>query len=152
MPRRHRKPLLTDKQWEQIAPLLPPLPKSKKGGHPWAPNRPCLEGILWVLRTGARWQDLPDQYPSPSTCWRRLQMWEEQDVWLEIWRAFLGTLDQRKRLDWREAFADGSFAPAKKGGWESGKPSAGRAQSGWWWSTAKVFLWESTWIRPPRRK
>ena len=54
MPRRHRKPLLTDKQWEQIAPLLPVLPKSKKGGHPWAPNRPCLEGILWILRTGAR--------------------------------------------------------------------------------------------------
>jgi transposase len=152
MPRRHRKPLLTNKQWELIAPLLPALPKSKKGGHPWAPNRSCLEGILWILRTGARWQDLPDQYPSPSTCWRRLQMWEEQDVWLDIWRAFLGTLDQRKQLDWSEAFADGSFAPAKKGGLGSGKPSAGRAQSGWWWSTAKVFLWESTWTRLPRRK
>ncbi len=130
MPRRHRKPLLTDQQWEQIAPLLPPLRKSKKGGHPWAPNRPCLEGILWVLRTGARWQDLPDKYPSPSTCWRRLQMWEEQDVWLEIWRAFLGTLDQRKRLDWQEAFADGSFAPAKKGGRAWAKLSAEKARSG----------------------
>jgi transposase len=152
MTRRRRKPLLTDKQWAQIEPLLPPLPKSKKGGHPWVPNRPCLEGILWVLRTGARWQDLPDKYPSPSTCWRRLQMWEEQDVWLDIWRAFLGTLDQRKQLDWREAFADGSFAPAKKGGLGSAKPSAGKARSGWWWSTAKVFLWESTWTRPRRRK
>jgi hypothetical protein len=43
-------------------------------------------------------------------------MWEEQDVWLDIGRAFLGILDQRKRPDWCEAFADGSFAPAKKGG------------------------------------
>jgi transposase len=152
MPRRHRKPLLTDKQWEQIAPLLPVLPKPKMGGHPWAPNRPCLEGILWILRTGARWQDLPDQYPSPSTCWRRLQMWEEQDVWLDIRRAFLGTLYRRKRLDWQEAFADRSFAPAKKGGQALSKPSGGKAQSGWWWSTAKVFLWVSTWARPPRRK
>jgi demethylmenaquinone methyltransferase/2-methoxy-6-polyprenyl-1,4-benzoquinol methylase len=52
---------------------------------------------------------MPEPYPDGSTCWRRLQLWEEQDVWLDIWRAFLGTLDQRKRLDWHEAFADGSF-------------------------------------------
>ncbi len=149
---RPRKPLLTDKQWKLIEPLLPVLPKSKKGGRPWAPNRAVFEGILWILRTGARWQDLPDQYPSPSTCWRRLQKGEEEDVWLGIWRAFLSTLDERGQLDWSEAFADGSFAPAKKGGRELGKPSGGKAQSGWWWSTAKVFLWESTWTRRPRRK
>jgi len=149
---RRRKPLLTDTQWEQIEPLLPPLPKSKRGGRPWALNRAVLEGILWILRTGARWQDLPERYPSPSTCWRRLKRWEEQGVWLDLWRAFLAMLDERKQLDWSEAFADGSFAPAKKGGQASAKPSGGKAPSGWWWSTAKVFLWESTWTRPPRRK
>jgi transposase len=149
---RPRKPLLTDKQWKLIEPLLPGLPKSKKGGRPWASNRAVFEGILWILRSGARWQDLPDQYPSPSTCWRRLQKWEEDDVWLTIWRAFLSTLDERRQLDWSEAFADGSFAPAKKGGRVLGKPSGGKAQSGWWWSTAKVFLWESTWTRRPQRK
>ena len=152
MTHRRRKPLLTDKQWQHIEPLLPPLPKSKKGGRPWAPNRLVLEGILWILRTGARWQDLPDKYPSPSTCWRRLQLWEEQDVWLDIWRKFLSTLDREKQLDWSEAFADGSFASAKKGGLVLEKPSGGKAQSGWWWSTAKVFLWESTWTRPRRPK
>ena len=149
---RRRKPLLTDTRWEQIEPLLPPLPKSKRGGRPWALNRAVLEGILWILRTGARWQDLPERYPSPSTCWRRLKRWEEQGVWLDLWRAFLAMLDERKQLDWSEAFADGSFAPAKKGGQASAKPSGGEAPSGWWWSTAKVFLWESTWTRPPRRK
>ena len=152
MNRRRRKPLLTDAQWAHIEPLLPPLPKRKKGGRPWTPNRPCLEGILWILRTGARWQDLPDQYPSPSTCWRRLQWWEEHDVWLDIWRAFLGTLDARKQLNWEEAFADGSFAPAKKGGLPLAGISGGKARSGWWWSTVKVFRWESTWWRRPRRK
>jgi hypothetical protein len=67
-------------------------------------------------RAGARWQDLPEKYASPSTCWRRLQMWEEQDVWLDIWRAWqrVATLDQRSPPDWSEAFAGGSFAPAKK--------------------------------------
>ena len=101
--RRHRKRLLTDTQWAQIEPLLPPLPRSKKGGHPWSHNRPCLEGTLWILPTGSSWQDLPDEYPRPSTCWRRLKLWEEQEVWLDIWRAFLGTLDARKRLNWRGA-------------------------------------------------
>ena len=151
MTRRRCKPLLTEEQWAQIQPLLPPLPKSKKGGRPWTPNRPVLEGILWILRTGARWQDLPDKYPSPATCWRRLQRWEDEDVWLDIWRKFLSTLDRDKRLDWSEAFADGSFASAKKGGLGLEKPSGGKAQSGWWWSTAKVFLWEFTWSRPRRR-
>jgi transposase len=126
MASRRRKPLLTDQQWEQIEPLLPPLPQSKKGGHPWTPNRPVLEGILWVLRTGARWQDSPDKYPSPSTCWRRLQLWEEQGVWLEIWRKFWAALDKAGQLDWSEAFADGSFASAKKGGPGVGKTKRGK--------------------------
>jgi len=82
-----------------------------------------LEGILWILRSGARWCDLPDEFPSPSTCWRRLRDWEEQGIWLTIWRAFLAELNQREQLDWSESFLDGSFAPAKKGARKSEKPS-----------------------------
>ena len=76
-------------------------------------NRPRFEGILWVLRSGARWKDLPASYPSPSTCWRRLRLWEEQEVWLTAWRAFLAQLDRQGQLDWAKTFADGSFAPAR---------------------------------------
>jgi transposase len=143
---------LTDEQWEKIAPLLPAPQASPWGGPKPIPNRPCFEGILWILRAGARWKDLPKQYPSPSTCWRRLRDWEEQDVWLKAWRAFLGQLDAQGQLDWSEAFADGSFAPAKKGGPVSAKPNGAKARSGWWWSTAKVFLWETSWTRRPLRK
>jgi len=143
---------LTDRQWKKVEPLLPKPPKSKKGGRPWADNRKVFEGILWVLRTGAPWADLPKEYPSPSTCWRRLRDWEEQDVWLTIWRAFLAELDEKGQLDWSEAFIDGSFAPAKKGATASARPSGARARSGWWWLTAKVFLWETTWTARPRRK
>lgn len=147
-----RSRLLSDKQWAKIEPLLPRLRQSKRGGRPWADNRSVLEGILWVLRSGARWKDLPPEFPSPSTCWRRLRMWEEQGVWLSIWRAFLSDLDERGQLKWAECFADGSFAPAKKGALPSGKPSGARVRSGWWWSTARVFLWETTWTLRPRRK
>ena len=145
-------PLLSDAQWEQIAPLLPRTRKNPRGGRPRANDRKVLEGLLWMLRSGARWQDLPEQYPSPSTCWRRLRDWEEQDVWLNIWRAFLAELNERQQLKWSESFLDGSFAPAKKGALESAKPSGARGRSGWWWLTARVFLWESTWTRRPRRK
>jgi transposase len=141
---------LTDAQWEKIKPFLPEPKRSKKGGRPPKGNRECLEGILWVLRSGARWQDLPKHFPSASTCWRRLRDWERAGLWLKIWRAFLGELDENGRLDWSETFADGSFAPAKKGATASARPSAAKVRSGWWWSTAKVFLWECTWRRPAR--
>ena len=143
---------LTDERWAKIEPLLPKFKRSRKGGRKPVENRRILEGILWVLRSGARWQDLPDEFPSPSTCWRRLRDWEEQDVWLDIWRAFLSELDEKGQLDWAETFADGSFAPAKKGAPVSERPNAERVRSGWWWSTAKVFLSETTWTRPRRRK
>jgi len=138
-----REPLLSEMQWQKIEPLLPKL-KRRRRGRPPKDNRVVLEGILWILKTGARWRDLPrDMGVSSSVCWRRLQAWERKGVWLRIWRAFLSELDQGGRLDWQESFLDGSFAPAKKGATESAKPSVGRAQSGWWWSTARVFLWEA---------
>ena len=144
--------LLTDAQWEKIRPLLPRRRKRPQGGRPPADDRKVLEGILWILRSGARWCDLPEEFPSPSTCWRRLRDWEEQEIWLEIWRAFLSELDERQQLKWSESFMDGSFAPAKKGAMESEKPSGVRGRSGWWWSTARVFLWETTFTLHPRRK
>ena len=143
---------LTDAQWEKIEALLPKPKKTRRGGRPWADNRKVFEGILWVLRTGAPWADLPKVYPSPSTCWRRLKIWEEQDIWLDAWRAFLGELDEKAQLDWSEAFIDGSFAPAKKWANASERPNAARERSGWWWSTAKVFLWETTWTLRPRTR
>ena len=53
---------LSDKEWEIIEPLLPELPSGKQG-RPWRGNREVLDAILWVLRTGAPWRDLPDKYP-----------------------------------------------------------------------------------------
>ena len=143
------KPELTDEQWIKIAPFLPEPPRSAKGGQEPIANRHCFEGILWVLRSGARWKDLPKGYPSASTCWRRLQGWEDSDVWLNAWRAFLAELDERGQLNWHEVFADGTFVPAKKGGRRSAKPNAARVQSLWWWRTAKVCLLESN---LPRRR
>ena len=148
-----RQKLLSDEQWELIGPLFPE-PRRRKGnrGRPWAENRACFEGILWVLQTGAAWRFLPDEYPSPSTCWRRLKQWEEEGIWLNAWRTLLGALDAEGLLKWDEAFLDGSFAPAKKGAKQSVKPSVVKAQSGWYWETVKVFRWEFGWKVPLRQK
>jgi len=55
-----------------------------------------LEGILWVLKTGARWRDLPADFGvSPATCWRGLRLWEEQGVWLKVWRRLLAEWEAR---------------------------------------------------------
>src|SRR6266852_4573009 len=114
---KQRQKLLTEEQWELVEPMLPP-PKRRRDnrGRPWASNRGCFEGILWVLQTGAAWRFLPDKFPSPSTCWRRLKQWEDEGVWLQAWRTLLGALDQEGLLKWDEAFLDGSFAPATKTG------------------------------------
>lgn len=104
---------LPDDQWAVITRLLPP---HKGRGRPRAEDRRTLNGILWVLRSGARWKDLPRRYGSPSTCHRRLQKWQEVGVWEHIWLAFLSTLNQQGKLNWSQAFLDGSFVPAKKGG------------------------------------
>src|SRR5579863_5774053 len=92
---------LTDVQWEKIKPLLPRL-RSK--GRPWAKTRDVTEGILWLTITGARWEDLPDRYPSPATCWRRLKKWEEDGTWQKVWDKLLEDLDNDKKLKWSECF------------------------------------------------
>jgi transposase len=144
--------LLTDAQWEEIRPLLPKSPKRPRGGRPRADDPKVFEGILWILRSGARRQDLPEEFPSPATCWRRLGDWEQQAVWLTIWRVFLGEWNQRQQLNWSGSFLDGSYAPVKKGAAESEKPSGARGRSGWWWSTVRVFLWETSFTLHLRRK
>ena len=138
-----RKPMMTDEQWEKIKPLIPVRPPRPKGGRPPADDRACFEGILWILKTGARWRDLPDQYPNPSTCWRRLKEWHEGGILKDMWRAFLSELDHEGVLDWEESFVDATFIPAKKGARQSEKRSGAKERSTWWWSMARVFLWEA---------
>jgi transposase len=108
-------PQLTDEQWLLISDCFPVPTPDPRGGRPRANVRRCLEGILWVLRSGARWKDLPRSFPSYVTCWRRFVEWSSNGVWDEAWCRLLEQLDRRGDVDWEQGFADGTFAAAKKG-------------------------------------
>lgn len=121
------KPFLDDFQWNLIKDLIPKPRKVPRGGRPPADARACMEGIIWVLKTGARWKDLPERYPSASTCWRRHKQWTETGVFEKAWQRLLKRMDRRKLLHWSQAMGDGTFSPAKKGALTWVRPNAARA-------------------------
>jgi transposase len=132
---------LKDEQWAVVEPLLPKPPRREDGkGRPRVDDRAILNGILWVLRTGAPWHDMPSRYPSYQTCHRRFQEWVKKGVFEEILRALVKDVKERGGLDLSECFIDGSFVIAKKGAMEWEKPSGAKVQSSWQWQMALVFL------------
>ena len=115
------KPLVSEELWAVVAPLMPaPRPK-KKPGRPPIPDRACLTGIVFVLKTGIQWEYLPQEMGCGSgmTCWRRLRDWQEAGVWETLHRTLLDRLGEADRIDWSRASIDSSTVPAKglkKGG------------------------------------
>lgn len=132
---------LTDQQWKLLAPILPPDPVRQDGrGRPWSDPRMVLNGVLWILRTGAPWKDLPPRYGPYQTAHRRFQNWVRSGVMERLLLTLAGHLKEAGGLDLKECFVDGTFVPAKKGGSASAKPSAARAPRSWALQTAMVFL------------
>jgi transposase len=110
------KPLVLDELWELILPLLPP-PKRRRFRYPGRKpvgDRQALTGILFVLKTGIRWQDLPAEMGCGCgmTCWRRLHAWHQAGVWFRLHQVLLQKLEDADRIDWSRAAADSSFARA----------------------------------------
>lgn len=97
---------LTNAQWTLIAPLVIPRRRNDGRGRPPQNLRPVVEGILWVLRTGARWRDMPKEYPPHQTCWRWFDRWSKDGTWLRVRGALLRHLDEAGKLNWDEGFID----------------------------------------------
>src|SRR5512147_2142707 len=99
------KPLLPDALWEIIEPLLPKRPPRPKGGRPPVDDRKALTGILFVLKTGIAWEDLPQELGCGSgmTCWRRLRDWQEAGVWDQLHHVLLNQLQEADQIDWSRA-------------------------------------------------
>jgi transposase len=128
------KPLLPDGLWQRIEPLLPP-PKPRRFRYPGRQpvgNRPALTGILFVLKTGIPWEDLPQEMGCGSgmTCWRRLRDWHHAGVWDRLVAIFLDELHGADRIDWSRAAIDSGMARALGGVEDSGPNPTDRGRPG----------------------
>jgi transposase len=128
------KPLVSDELWEVLQPLLPP-PKPRRRRFPGRKpldDRKALTGILFVLKTGIPWEDLPMEMGCGCgmTCWRRLYAWQQAGVWFQLHQVLLARLDDADKIDWLRAAADSSFARAFGGVEGSGKNPTDRGRPG----------------------
>jgi transposase len=108
-------PLVPDELWEVVEPLIPKVERRYRyPGRKRVPDRQTLTGILFVLKTGISWEDLPQEMGCGSgvTCWRRLREWQEQGVWQKLHEALLAQLNAAGEIDWRRAAVDSSHVRA----------------------------------------
>jgi transposase len=112
------RPILPDAIWLVVEPLLPTPARSPKGGRPRITNRQALTGILFILKTGTAWEDLPTELNCGSgmSCWRYLRDWQADGTWDRIHAALLANLDRAGKIDWSRAAVDSSSVRAVFGG------------------------------------
>lgn len=128
------KPLVTDALWERVEPLLPPLPprRFRFPGRKRLDRRKLLTGILFVLKTGIAWEDLPADLGCGcgKTCRYYLRLWHQAGVWQKLHALLLAELNGADQIDWSRALIDASFAKAPEGGEDTGPNPTDRGKSG----------------------
>lgn len=101
---------LTDEQWAKIEPLLPP--QKPKSGRPAVDHRRVINGILWIIRTGAPWRDLPERYGPVGTVSSRFYRWRKEGIWDRIFAQVQQDADKAGDIDWEIHFVDGTSVRA----------------------------------------
>ena len=97
---------LTDQHWQRLEPLLPP--QKPHTGRPNEDHRTIINGILWILRTGAPWRDLPKRYGKHGTVSSRFYRWRIAGIWDRVFEAVQAQADAEGRLDWEIHYVDGT--------------------------------------------
>ncbi|MGL5102358.1 MAG: IS5 family transposase, partial [Plesiomonas sp.] len=103
-----------DEAWTLISPILPPERNLITGGRPYLEHRPVMNGIFWVLCSGAPWRDLPERYGHWKTIYNRFNRWSKSGVINMIFNRLLHILDDKKLIDWDAIALDGSNIRALK--------------------------------------
>lgn len=119
------KELIPDKLWDIIEPILP-SPKKRRYRYPGRKpmdRRKILTGIVFVLKTGIPWEDLPQEMGCGSgmSCWRYLRDWQKAGVWQKIHEMMLARLNQADKIEWSRAVVDSGSVRAVLGGRKSAR-------------------------------
>jgi transposase len=101
---------LSNEQWEKLEPLLPP--EKPNIGRPNKNHRRILNGILWILRTGAPWRDLPERYGPWRTVASRFYRWRKAGIWDRIFAEVQRLGEAEGRIDWEIHYVDGTIVRA----------------------------------------
>lgn len=139
--------MLTSAQWEVVLPILKKAHdnRRKKNGRPFIHSeQQIMEAVLWILKTGARWQDLPEKFPPYTTAYQRFRTWERKGLIRKVLKTLAQDLKQRGSLDVSECYIDATFIPAKKGDSVLVSPSVGRVRNSWQLRTALLFQYPYT--------
>ena len=131
---------VSEEQWSLLEPILRPKRRPDGKGRPSADSRAVLNGVLWILGTGAQWRELPKKYPPFQTCHRRFQQWVRSGKLAKVLRQLAERLRAEGRLNLKEAFIDATFVAAKKGALPSVLPSEARGPRSRLSPLATVFL------------
>lgn len=142
---------LSDGQWRLVEGLMP----AQGRGGKWNDHRVTLDGILWVLRTGAPWRDLPGRYGKHQSVYDRFNRWRKEGMFDRILKALRIRLDKEGKIDWDLWCVDGSSVRASRAAAGAGKKGAkksprttrwvareaGGGASSTWSLTEREFPW-----------
>jgi transposase len=116
---------LTDREWEAIHALLP---SEKRPGRPWRNHRQVINGMLWVLATGAPWRDLPKRYGPWQTVYDRFARWRQDGTIQRIMTGVRENLDEEGLIDWDLWCIDGASVRAGRAAAGGGKRGAAKSR------------------------
>jgi transposase len=102
---------LTDEGWEKVKDMLP---AGGKRGKPWKDHRLVLDGMLWILHTGAPWRDLPERFGPWQTVYDRFRRWTAEGLWDRILDRLRGPSEHSVGLDWTLVCIDGTAIRAHR--------------------------------------
>ncbi len=120
---------LTQRQWQALEPHLPANPKR---GQAFRDHRQVINGMLWRLKNGAPWREVPQRYGPWQTCWDRFTRWERDGTWQRILQALQAHADAVGDIDWDGAALDSSHAHAHRSATGARKQPSKREKKGMW--------------------
>jgi hypothetical protein len=137
--RQRRRQLVSDRQWSRVEPFI--LDARNSTPRLVEQKRRALEGVLWALKHGSAWSEIPREVGSSAASRRHWKMWMRDGRWFDLWRAYVATLGSRQWLAWSQALVRAGETLALPGGGKSRS-----ARYAWWMVSARVFLWEAPWV------